>query len=53
MNPFVEIENIPSQPKLLAWCSRMNNKIRIVEIEAQQEFANFDGVKLNNIASIF
>ena len=46
-----EIENIPSQAKLLAWCS-YDNKISIVEIETQQEFANFDGVKLNNSVSI-
>ena len=51
MNPFFEIENIPSKPKLLAWSSDENNKISIVEIETQQ-FANFDGVKLNK-GSIF
>ena len=48
----VEIENIPSQAKLLAWCSYDNNKISIVEIETQQEFANFDGVKLNETSGI-
>ena len=52
MNPFFEIENIPSKPKLLAWSADENNKISIVEIETQQEFANFDGVKLKK-GSIF
>ena len=46
INPF-EIENIPSQPKLLAWTSEVNNKISIVELETKQECANFDGMKLN------
>ena len=45
-----EIENIPSQPKLLAWCSQGNNKISIVELETQQEF---DEVKLNKAGGIF
>ena len=51
--PFCEIENIPSQPKLLAWSSEWKNKISIVEIETQQEFANFDGAKLSKAGSIF
>ena len=51
--PFFEIENIPSQPKLLAWSSWMSNKISIAEIETQQEFTNFDGVKLNYDSCIF
>ena len=50
---FIEIENIPSQPKLLAWSSEWKNKISIVEIETQQEFANFDGAKLSKAGSIF
>ena len=49
---FLKIEDFPSQPKLLASCSMWSNTIRIVEIETQQEFANFDGVKLN-IKGIF
>ena len=47
------IESIPSQRKLLAWSSRWNNKISIVEIEKKQQFAKFDGVKLNEGGSIF
>ena len=31
----------------------MNNKISIVDLETKQEFANFDGVKLNKTGSIF
>ena len=50
---FFEIENISSQPKLLAWSSHWYNKINIVEIETQEEFANFEGVKLNNTGNIF
>ena len=34
---------------LLAWFSGKNNKIRIVELESKQEYANFDGVKLSNL----
>ena len=44
------IESIPSKPKLLAWCSQRKS---IVEIETQQESANFDGVKLNPAGCIF
>ena len=36
-----------SKPKLLAWSSEENNKIRIVELETRQEIANSDRVKLN------
>ena len=53
IDPFFEIDNISSQPKLLAWCSQWENKISIVEIETQQEFANFNGVKLNKTCGIF
>ena len=52
MDPF-EIENIPSQPKLLAWSSWMDNKINIAELETKQEFTNFDGAKLNKTDGIF
>ena len=50
---FFEIENIPSKPKLFAWSSKKNNKISIAEIETQREFTNFDGVRLNEIGSVF
>ena len=53
MNPFFEIENIPSKPKLLAWSADENNKISIVEIETQQEFANFVEVALKDTNGIF
>ena len=46
MNCF-SIESTPSAPKLLAWCSGVNNKISIIELETKQEFVNFDGVKLS------
>ena len=49
---FLKIENIPSQQKLLAWCSYKNNKISIVELETKQEFTNFDGAKLNKTNGI-
>ena len=46
------IEAISStSPTLLAWSSDFENKIRIVELETKQEFANFNGVKLNNSSS--
>ena len=48
-----QIGKVSTQQKLLAWCSDTYNKIRIVEIETQREFANFDGVKLSKAASIF
>ena len=41
------IETIDATPKLIAWSSILNNKISIVELDTKQEFANFDGVKLN------
>ena len=41
------IERVSSKPKLLAWCSSVNNKISIAELETKESFANFDGVKLN------
>ena len=50
---FLEIENISSKPKLLAWCSYRTNKISIVELETKQEFTNFNGVKLSKTGSIF
>ena len=48
-----KIENISSKPKLLAWCSQRNNKISIVELETQQEFANFVEVALKDTNGIF
>ena len=44
-------EIAPVSSTLLAWSSELN-KISIVELETKQEFANFDGVKLNNSNSI-
>ena len=50
---FLEIENILSQPKLLAWSSYGSNKISIVELETKQEFADFNGVKPNKSDGIY
>ena len=45
---FFGIEEASStSPTLLAWSSSRNHKISIVELETNQEFANFEGVKLN------
>lgn len=44
---WIWIEEMSST--LLAWFSGKNNKIRIVELESKQEYANFDGVKLSNL----
>ena len=50
---FVSIESISSKPELLAWSSRLDNKIIIAELATKQEFANFYGVKLKNPGGIF
>ena len=33
---------------MLAWCSGKNNKIRVVEITSEQDYANFDGIQIYN-----
>jgi len=48
-----EIENIPSQLKLLAWSSYQSNKISIIELETKQEFAKFNGVQVGEDGGIF
>lgn len=44
---FLYIENAP--PELLAWCPYDSNIINIVEIEKQQSYASFEGVKIINM----
>ena len=50
---FFSIESISCNPKLLAWSSYWDNKISIIELETKEEFANFDGVKLNECGCSF
>lgn len=46
-------EESPASSTLLAWSSLLSNKIRIIELESKQEFANFDGVNLRKVERIF
>ena len=47
---YEDINN--SSSKLLAWCSREGNKIKVVELdEKQEEYASFEGVQLSNIGT--
>ena len=46
------IEERTISPTLLS-LSSSQNKIHIVELESKEEFADFDGVKLNNRSRIF
>ena len=41
------IEDV-TPPKLLAFCSRITNKIRIRDLEAEQDYATFEGVQLSD-----
>lgn len=47
---FVWIEHNRSQ--LLAWCSRDNNNISIIDLEMKGEYAKFQGVQLKNASKL-
>ena len=36
-----------SSSNLIAWCSFVNNKIRVDDLETKQEYVQFDGARLN------
>ena len=46
LNCSALIEDTALKPELLAWSSRMSNKIHTVELKTKQDYAKFDGVKL-------
>ena len=46
---FLFFQTGDSSKKLLAWCSRGKNSIKVVELEGkQEEYASFEGVQLLN-----
>ena len=47
LSNYESIDN--SSSKLLAWCSKGSNRIKVVNLnEQKEEYANFEGVKLRN-----
>ena len=37
---------------LLAWCSNRTNKIDIVDLNTEESYASFDGVKISDTGKI-
>ena len=47
LSNYEDIDN--SSSKLLAWCSRGSNEIKVIELDGkQEEYANFEGVQLRS-----
>jgi ribonuclease HI len=39
---------ISTPPTLLAWCSHVNNKISVIDLEAKQNYVTFDGARISD-----
>ena len=45
--------SITSPQKLFAWCAGLGNTVCVSDLETKQDYAQFNGVKLNNGNGIF
>ncbi len=49
---FLKSKRDKSSKKLLGWCEEDRNKIGVIDLNTQQNYANFEGVQLKNFNGI-